>query len=136
MLKTRKIELLDISQINELIIKMDLNKKNFVLEFTESGQNLNINNDINNNKLFGSKENEPMVWSPLPTPPEETGPSPEQTVNSFDNTLPDQNNKVIINSFTDKGTKYVCDMDNITCTCPDFVHRKRICKHLKKAGVN
>ena len=36
-----------------------------------------------------------------------------------------------VESFTTSGQKYVVDLKEKTCTCPDFRYRGRKCKHIK-----
>ena len=39
-------------------------------------------------------------------------------------------------SFTNPKKKYVVDLREKSCTCPDFTHRGRKCKHLKVVEEN
>lgn len=44
--------------------------------------------------------------------------------------------KIKINSFTNSNQYYTCDIVKNTCTCPHFIMRNVICKHLNKCHDN
>ena len=42
---------------------------------------------------------------------------------------------ICVKSFTDPKIIYKCNTYYMTCTCPDFKYRKRVCKHLKSLNI-
>jgi len=37
---------------------------------------------------------------------------------------------LLIDSETEKGKKYKVDTINLTCTCPDYIFKNHVCKHI------
>ena len=47
-----------------------------------------------------------------------------------------KNTLIKVKSFTDSNVSYEVNLQNKTCTCPNHVHKKAFCKHLKFAQDN
>jgi hypothetical protein len=47
-----------------------------------------------------------------------------------------KNTLIKVKSFTDSSVSYDVNLHNKTCTCPNYVHKKAFCKHLKFAKDN
>ncbi len=55
-------------------------------------------------------------------------------INNLDlNHTDEMDNIQNIESSKDSKQYYTCNFTKKTCTCPDFVYRQRICKHLKQS---